>query len=547
MNKKIIIKNICFSIISGLLITFAFPEFNHNWVVWTGLVPFLDVIHREKPLKSFIYGWIFGITFMGSLLYWLMVLPGGFLALFLFSLLYSIPFAVFSFFLSWLKCNFQDKKRAVYISPFLWVTMEWISGQGFMGFTWAYLGHSQYKFISLIQIASITGVAGISFLIITVNEFIRELFSFCLKRVFSSGTIDNRKTFIYYFLLIAVLFSSFISFGLFKITSFQNEPEPSTCKVAILQPNIPQIMKWDPPHGPEIVGKYFRMTREAALEKPFLIIWPETAIPGYLLQNPPLLEAIKNLAIETKTCLLIGGLDKEVEKNMTFNTAVLFSPEGETAGKYNKIHLVPFGEYLPGRSYFEKVPFLEKFIKPISSFSPGDKGTVFNTQAINFSVVICFESIFPQSSRSAIMEGAEMLVVITNDAWFQKTAAPFQHNIISVFRAIENERFIVRCANTGVSSVIDPLGRILESTPIYEDKIIYGNIYPVREKTFYSSYGDIFSILCLLVSLIIVIYTVVHKKGIFNLFRKKTELKNENNTNEHDSLTVTAGDKKSEG
>ena len=464
----------------------------------------MEVLYTEKPWKSFFYGWLFGMIFMGGVSYWLIVLPGGYIAWGTYCIFYGLYPAVLSFIISFLRCRLSD--YIIVITPFLWVSMEWVRSLGFMGFTWINLGHTQYNVLPLIQISSITGVGGITFIICMVNEVFREILAFKFPGIFRSSNLKN-KILIYIYLPITISLLLLTTGNvIFQMKTF-NVSNSSPVNIAIIQPNIDQSVKWDMSHLQDTTDKYFRMTRSAVNKHVDMVLWPETAVPALLLYDYNLMISIKNLLNEIKTYLVIGTVDIEPESKLIFNTSLLFSPAGNMEGKYYKMHLVPFGEYLPGRKYLEKLPCLKELVKPVSRFTSGHETVVFKTPCINFSTVICFESIFPDISRKSMIKGSQCIIVLTNDAWFERSAAPYQHNIISVFRAVENHTFVVRCANTGVSAVIDPLGRIIENTPIYEEKIIYGHIFPHGATTFYTFYGDIFSLICFIISLSLLLYS----------------------------------------
>jgi apolipoprotein N-acyltransferase len=464
----------------------------------------MEVVYTEKPCKSFFYGWLFGLTFMGGVSYWLIVLPGGYIAWGAYCIFYGLYPAVLCFIISFLKLKLPY--YIIIITPFLWVSMEWIRSLGFMGFTWINLGHTQYNILPLIQISSITGVAGITFIICMVNEVIREIIAFNFSGILKSSSLKNKKEiFVYTVVTISVLLLT-TGYGIFQLKTF-NVSSSSPVNIAIIQPNIDQSIKWDKGHFKDTIDKYFRMTRTASDKHVDILLWPETAIPSLLLFDYNLMISIKNLLNEIKTYLVVGTVDIEPKSNLIFNTAMIFSPQGNMEGKYYKMHLVPFGEYLPWRKYLEKIPGLNEIVKPISRFTQGQEPVLFKTPYINFSTVICFESIFPDISRKCMIQGAQCIIVLTNDAWFERSAAPYQHNIISVFRAVENHTFVVRCANTGVSGVIDPLGRIIESTPIYEDRIIYGQIFPHCATTFYTFHGDLFALICFIISTLLLLHS----------------------------------------
>ena len=248
--------------------------------------------------------------------------------------------------------------------------------------------------------------------------------------------------------LIAVVFI----YGFYKL-NFQFSTPNSQLKISLIQGNIPQSLKWDDTYRKDIIKTYFDFTMEAAKDKPDLIVWPETSFPVDLELEPAIAKRLFNLAKAVNTHILVGT--NRYKSGNIYNSAFLISPDGAIMSYYDKLHLVPFGEYMPKIPGFLYKVLPEK-INMVGDFSPGGQYTVFK----NFSVLICFEDVFPQISRRFVQNGAQFLVNITNDGWYGASAAPFQHAQASVFRAVENRVPVVRCANTGLSEFIDKNGRI---------------------------------------------------------------------------------------
>lgn len=272
-------------------------------------------------------------------------------------------------------------------------------------------------------------------------------------------------------------------------------------------------MKWDPEAAAFIVEKYSGLTKEAALNKPDLIIWPEASSPGVLGEDHLIFKDIFSLARETKIPLLIGTVTREKEEY--FNSALLIDSLGKTSGRYNKMHLVPFGEYIPLKKI---LPFLQTVV-PIGDIAFGREYTVFTSHGINFSVLICFEDLFPELSRGFVKNGANLLVNITNDAWYKKTSAAYQHFQASVFRAVENRTFLARSANTGISGFIHPTGKIVSLVKDKEGEEIFVDGFCTQEianrkgnLTFYTKYGDFFPAACFLLILCVIITRFFSKK-----------------------------------
>lgn len=293
-----------------------------------------------------------------------------------------------------------------------------------------------------------------------------------------------------------------LSYGYYKL----NQPaEGQNIKVATVQGNIPQGMKWDPQARTYILEKYSRLTKQAALNRPEIIIWPETSVPGYLEEDPALLKEISSLSREISPAYLLVGTPQEEKDRKTYNSATLLFG-GKIIQRYDKLHLVPFGEFIPWPQFFSRFSFAGL----VGDFIPGEDYTVFSLfsteSEVKFSALICFEDVFGHLARKFVQKGATLLVNMTNDAWFRDSSEPYQHLQASVFRAVENRVNLVRSANTGVSCFINPWGRILSRVSDYlgQDVLVEGkaieDLQIISMPSFYTTYGDIFAWFCLVVS-----------------------------------------------
>lgn len=432
------------AIVSAILLILAFPNFNLSYLAFVGFVPLFLVIRSKKPKEAFWISYLCGFLFYLVTLYWLYhVTIFGLIIVCLYLALYfgifGLLFNRFAFF------TLHPSPLTGLLIAIIWIILEYLQAHLFTGFGWALLGYSQYKNLALIQIADFSGVYGVSFVIMMVNVGIYRFFKRSLKEIVIAGMV----------------LAAAIGYG--KIGEDKGG-QGKEITVSIVQANIPQEMKWDPAAKDEILERYANFTRLAAFEDPDLIIWPETSFPGFFGINKETQEVL-DLARKVDTPLLIGantseGLD-------SFNSAVLISERGKVVDRYDKIHLVPYGEYVP---FSDKIPFLHRLVLgELGEFTPGKEYKAFSlqpspfTNEVKFATLICFEDIFPKISKKLVQNGAEFLVVITNDAWYGKSGAPYQHAAASVFRAIENRVPIVRCANTGYSCFIDPRGRIYDS------------------------------------------------------------------------------------
>ena len=438
-------------IVSALLLIFAFPNFNLSFLAFIGFIPLFFAIENSSPKKVFLISYITGFIFYIGVLYWLYhVTVIGLIVLCLYLALY---FGIFGVIIS---------RFGILSAPIAWIILEYIQAHLFiMGFGWALLGYSQYRNIPLIQIADFSGVYGVSFVVMMVNVAIWHV----IARMRSSRSNLKKKIASSAFGLLAmtslILIASY-TYGFFRLNERHGA---NSVKVSVIQGNIPQELKWDTEAQDMIIEKYIALTKMSAFDNPDLIIWPETSFPGFFEIDKEITDKVLNLAKDIKIPILVG-INTEKDRKY-FNSAGLISSQGKFIDKYDKIHLVPFGEYVP---FSNKFPALHKLVLgELGEFTPGYEFKIFSighraeSIELKFAVLICFEDIFSELSRKFVKNGAKFLIVITNDAWHGKSGAAYQHAANSVFRAIENRTPIVRCANTGYSCFIDSRGRIYDS------------------------------------------------------------------------------------
>lgn len=490
---------------SSFLLILAFPTFNLWPLAWVGIIPLFIAVQNKTPLQSFWIGWTQGIIFYLGTLTWIintmvnygkLPLPVSFLLLILLAIYLGAYTGLFCFFLIHLNrhkiCNWIA-------APFIWVSLEYIRAHLLSGFPWASLAYSQFNFLPVIQIVDITGIYGLSFLIV----FINAAFFMILDYFYSFQSKNAEPVLLRNNIIIAVfLISITLGYGYWKISYFSSQTKKKPLKIALIQGNIEQNHKWDPLYQKEVYETYRNMTLEAASEKPGLIVWPETATPFNFPNDQVNKKKLLQLGTESNSYILFGspGFIGKGNDITPFNSAFLISPEKKVLGQYDKIHLVPFGEYVPLKKILF---FVDKMVTGIGNFGSGTEYTVFSIPGGKLSVLICFEVIFPELVRHFVNAGAEFLVNITNDAWFGKSAASYQHISMVVFRAIENRRPVIRAANTGITGIIDSKGKIIAQTDIFvRDKII-GNIFPEKNyRTFYTRYGDVFAVFIILCTIL---------------------------------------------
>ena len=491
------IRQLALAGLSGLLLVLAFPRFDLGLLAFFALVPLLFALYGEKPQKAFWMGLLTGCLFYLLSLSWMthtMTIYGGLswpvsvLVLFALALYLSLYFALFAFFFA----KVQDRSglfRATFAAS-LWTALEYLRTYLLTGFPWNLLGYSQYRNLPLIQITAYTGVYGVSFLLVFVNASM----AYALRPPFRW-----RETLPPLLISVLLLLSAFGS----SWVPLLWQPKGGELRVALLQGNIDQGVKWDSAYQAATLEIYRRLTLEAAKENPALVVWPETATP-FFLRSHPLGGKVFRTAQEAGAFLLVGSPDwdgdlpaaaqrQAGERRRYFNSAFLISPEGRAIDKYDKIHMVPFGEYVPLKRILF---FVQKMAYGIGDFSGGDRYTVFSTPFGRFSVTICYEAIFPDQVRRFVLSGADFLVNITNDAWFGRSSAPYQHLAMAAFRAVENRVYLIRSANTGISAIVAPTGEIMEVTDLFVEAALSGTIRLKAGETFYTRYGDLFALGC---------------------------------------------------
>jgi len=487
------------SLLSGILLILSFPDFDLEFLAWFALVPLLYAVEGKELWNCFKLGFITGLISFLGILYWIIVavhtygnvplVLSGLVLLLLVGYL-SLFIGAFTFLYQFIQTRL--KLRTVLLAPLLWVSLEYLRSFFLTGFPWASLGHSQYMNLPFIQMADITGVYGLSFMILMVNASLHMVILQWSKRNFPLREVA----------ITVLLLLGFLAYGYLKTGAVDRDmARKPPVKVGLIQGNIDQSIKWDESFQKETLKIYERLSLKAAEGKPDLIIWPETATPFFFQDAKEFQPMVLDIPRQTNAFLLFGTPSYKIEKGKIhhYNSALLISPSGELKGKYDKIHLVPYGEYVPFGEYIS----LGSLGEGIGNFKPGKGIFNFTLPQGKFGVVICFEIIFPDLCRRFVKQGADFLVTITNDAWFGRTSAPRQHLTIATFRAVENRVYIARSANTGISALIDPVGRIIQQGGIFTEEAMTGTIRLSSHKTFYTLYGDVFAWICCAVSILL--------------------------------------------
>lgn len=493
--------------ISGVLLFLSFPKFGIGLVAWIALIPLFHAIKERNVSESLMPGFITGLCYYVGVIYWVVYaivkygnLPifTGILAMLLLSAYLGIYVVVFCSGVAYLN---QKNIPLVISAPILWTSLEYVKSSILTGFPWANLAHSQYSNLHIIQFADITGIYGITFFIVFINAVIYEV-------LFNNA---NKKKIIFSLSIAALVILMVYSYGAYRINHINKlMNHAKSIGVNLIQGNIDQGVKWNEEYKKETIETYRTLSLEKTMRGNGLIIWPETAVPLYFQDINDYHRQIIGIAKSSNNWLLIGspGYAKESNVYAVSNSAFLISPDGEIKGQYNKVHLVPFGEYVPLRKY---LPFIDKIVVGIGDFRAGNGYYPLIMDQTRMGVLICYEGIFPEAGRKYKEAGAGFLVNITNDAWYGRTSAPYQHISMVIFRSIENRLYLVRAANTGITGIIDATGKISSSTEIFRKASLLGRIKILNIKTIYSRYGDIFAYFCL-VSILLLLF-IPKKRG----------------------------------
>ncbi|MFO7811351.1 MAG: apolipoprotein N-acyltransferase [Pelovirga sp.] len=488
-------KSLPVAALSGGLLALSFPRPDFYPLAWVALVPLLLVMEK----RPFVSGFVTGATFFAIVLYWLNIVMTTFGGLDPFSSLvaYLLLIAYLALFFGcaiWLAWRIKQRLGLpVLLSlPIIWVALEFLRGWLLTGFPWALIGYSQQNFSLAIQSADVTGVYGVGLILIAVNALIAQLIM-QPKQVFTRWATAG----------VALLLISHFGYGVWRSGQLSDE-RPETLAVALIQGNFEQSQKWDPALRQETIARYLSLSRQALADQPDLLIWPEAATPFYLQDPSPLAARVHDLPKRSGVPLLVGTPAYQVGaagEYQYLNSAFLIGSDGLRQGRSDKVHLVPFGEYVP---FGRLLSFIDKLVVGVGDFVPG---TIVSLPLgeHRLGVLVCYEVIFPYLARQHVDQGADLLVNITNDAWFGRSSAPYQHLAMARFRAIENRVWLARSANTGISALIAPSGEVVLSGPIFETLQLSGQVGLGAVPTFYTRFGDLFALACLLLTALLVV------------------------------------------
>ncbi len=490
------------ALLTAVLLYLSSPGPGYGCLAWSALLPLLYLCQKEKPAHAALWGFISGFLYHLLLLYWIVIVLGKYgnlplwltlPALVLLAAYMGLYPAIFSAIMSWS----MPVVPPVWTAPLVWVSLDYVRSLLFSGFPWQDLGYSQFLFPEIIQIADLAGHHSITFLIVLVNSL---LFTLLMTSASSLKTGQKSRKWHHAVPALCLIVAASV-YNHQRLKQIATDINKKIVKLAVIQGNIEQDQKWLPENMKKALGNYIDLsTKSLSTQHSDLLIWPETALPFCPVDHPLFAELIENLILENKVNLLCGAPMYTIDdsSNITIYNSGLLVTEKGINDLYFKQHLVPFGEYIP---LPDLLPFPKPLVETMGNFSAGNSSRPLTSGIIRAGILICYESIFPELARKTVQDGANLLVNITNDAWFGRSSAPVQHFSMAVLRAVENRRSLARAANTGISGFIDPTGRIISQSPLFKTYYLNAEVPLVENLSFFSRYGHLFPKACCLLLL----------------------------------------------
>ncbi len=489
--------------LSGICLALAFPYPDLHPLIWVALIPLLLHLRQATPWQCWWVGLGAGIVFRMGSLYWIshvMVLHGG--------MSWPVGGGIAVLLAIWMGLNtgafcllipaaFRWGSGGALALAAAWVSLEYLQTLLPFGFPWSAAGYAAGRSPVLMQGADLAGVWGLSFVAVFVNAAI------------ALRIVKGRRA----FPAAAVAATMIVALGLYgslrlsAAPPLEEAPSDTGLRVGVIQGNVEQSRVWNPSELLSILQEHVRLSLQAVEQGADLLIWAESSVPvrGGLEGDPGTKQMLSGLARQHGVSLVVGSPHFENDGGtwVVTNAAFMVSAAGGWEGRYDKVRLVPWGEYVP-------VSWLFRFVAPLVDAPAGFRHgapdqELFSDVAAGappFAMAICYEIVFPNHVRRQVARGAEFLVTITNDAWFGVTSAPYQHFSMARLRAVENRRYLVRAANTGISGIVDPWGRVLQRSDINETALLLQTIEPRSDRSSYVVWGDLFVQLCVALSIV---------------------------------------------
>jgi apolipoprotein N-acyltransferase len=485
-----------FALASGVCLALSFPRFGHPAFGWIALVPLLvalsgwrgrvERLRGQPALRAFSCGLLAGWVYFVGTVYWTgevvrqfggLPAPVALFAMAMLALYLAFFPALSALVTARLVRTFG--LRGLLCFPAAWVATEYWRGTFIMGgFPWVPLGNSQIDMLPVAQLASLLGVYGLTTLVALVNTLIA-----CA--LVSEG---RRRTALLAGAVAVTLACA--AWGAWRMGEGSLTREGEPISVGLVQANIDQNVKWSGRFARQIFTSHIAITRDVARRGATFIIWPESALPFRFNDDAGGKAELQRLARELHVYLLFGS-DELVGGKTSYNSAFLMGPDGSTLAVYRKIHLVPFGEFIPYGGWLAFFPPLVETLGGFEPFAPGESVVMLPIAGHQASTAICYEVTYPSLVATAVREGSQLLTTITNDGWYGTSSAPFQHFEMARMRAVEQGRYLVRSANTGISGIVDPYGRVVARSAIFTEAGIVGDVRLLQARTVYSRIGDV--------------------------------------------------------
>jgi apolipoprotein N-acyltransferase len=453
-----------------------------------------DVYHGQRFRRGAALGALTGLVYFGGTIYWTGAvvetfggLPGAV------ALLCALALALYMAAYTALAAGLLGAvirrvgRRGLWLAPAVWVGAEFARGHVLGGFPWVPLGSAVVTLIPIAQLASLVGVYGLSGLLVTLGTLVAVALT-TTGRTRVGAAVGGAAL----LLVVSV-------WGSLRVADGRLTRDGTPMTLGLIQPNVSQQDKWNRALVGEIGRRFTVLTRRAVAEGAEAVLWPESSTPYLFNEDPVQSEAVRALVRESGVPLLFGT--DEVERGSPdryYNSAFVLDPTGAVAAVYRKMQLVPFGEYVPLR---QLLFFVSPLVDAVSDFAPGDRVTMLPLGEHMASTAICYEVVYPHLIREAVQNGSELLTTITNDAWYGDSSAPYQHFALASMRAIEQGRYLARAANTGISGVVDPYGRVVVATGVFEEAVVTAEVRFLQSRTLYATIGDAVAVACLGLSL----------------------------------------------
>ena len=481
--------------LSGALLFLSFPKFGHGAVAWVALAPLMIALAGARGgAHGFRLGYLTGAVSSLGLVYWtaLVVTQFGGLPLPVgvgVMVLLCLALALFPSLFGWCLATWARAlgPRALLLAPIAWVATEILRAHTLFNFAWCLLGYSQHANLPVIQVARYAAVYGVSFVVAGVAATLAYV-------AVEPVPAARRRAGLVTAGLLALVWGH--GYWLLRTPL----PEQARLRVGLVQASILQEDKWEPGRAWQNIQAHLALTEQAAAAGARLVVWPESAVPSFFDREPVVSDLLREAARRHRVHLVFGNDDRDAgDDERRFRIwvgAKMLDPSGELTLRYHKMRLVPFGEYVPIQSVLAAAG-VGKLVQRVGEFTPGDELAVGSADGSRLAVFICYEAIFPDLVRGFARRGADLLVNITNDGWYGRTSAPHQHMAMAVFRAVENGKFLVRAANTGITAIVDARGRVLRRTALFDRTALVGDAAIVPGRTPYTRYGDVFAWACL--------------------------------------------------